>query len=144
MDGEHIHSRTNIYIPLLIQTEENTGEKVIQLETAVGAAIKHFRNAHGINVPRSRFLPVKSCSDLFVVQSDLYTLKNGVLAMDGKRFFGTVPIVKLGDHFKKVGLFHTFVLVTDAYIGFTSGLKFFAPVQVAAEHFGVGPSHRYR
>jgi UTP--glucose-1-phosphate uridylyltransferase len=35
------------------------GTPVIQLETAVGAAIKHFKNAHGINVPRSRFLPVK-------------------------------------------------------------------------------------
>jgi len=34
------------------------GQPVIQLETAVGAAIKHFKNAHGINVPRSRFLPV--------------------------------------------------------------------------------------
>lgn len=34
------------------------GTPVIQLETAVGAAIKHFKNAHGINVPRSRFLPV--------------------------------------------------------------------------------------
>jgi len=31
------------------------GQSVIQLETAAGAAIKHFRNAHGINVPRSRF-----------------------------------------------------------------------------------------
>ena len=34
------------------------GTGVIQLETAVGAAIKHFKNAHGVNVPRSRFLPV--------------------------------------------------------------------------------------
>lgn len=35
------------------------GTAVIQLETAIGAAIKHFKNAHGINVPRSRFLPVR-------------------------------------------------------------------------------------
>lgn len=34
------------------------GTAVLQLETAVGAAIKHFKNAHGVNVPRSRFLPV--------------------------------------------------------------------------------------
>ena len=32
---------------------------VLQLETAVGAAIRHFENAHGVNVPRRRFLPVK-------------------------------------------------------------------------------------
>ena len=36
----------------------DNGAKVIQLETAVGAAIKHFKGAHGINVPRTRFLPV--------------------------------------------------------------------------------------
>ncbi|KAJ1674334.1 UTP-glucose-1-phosphate uridylyltransferase [Spiromyces aspiralis] len=78
------------------------GTPVIQLETAVGAAIKHFKGAHGINVPRFRFLPVKSTSDLFLVTSDLYTLENGQLRMNPKRTFQTVPIVKLGDHFKKV------------------------------------------
>lgn len=57
------------------------GEPVIQLETAIGAAIKHFRNAAGINVPRSRFLPVKSCSDLLLIKSKLYTLEHGVLTM---------------------------------------------------------------
>lgn len=84
---------------------EDTGVKVIQLETAVGAAIKHFAGAHGVNVPRSRFLPVKSCSDLFLVQSDLYTLQHGNLIMNPKRQFGTTPLVKLGDHFKKVSQF---------------------------------------
>ncbi|KAJ3075861.1 UTP-glucose-1-phosphate uridylyltransferase [Podochytrium sp. JEL0797] len=85
-----------------IKTTEG-GEKVIQLETAVGAAIKHFQNAHGVNVPRSRFLPVKSCSDLFLITSDLYSLNHGVLNMNPQRLFQTVPIIKLGDHFKKVG-----------------------------------------
>lgn len=79
-----------------------SGLKVIQLETAVGAAIKHFKKAHGINVPRSRFLPVKNCSDLFVVQSDLYSLHDGELSMNPKRIFPTAPLVKLGDHFRKV------------------------------------------
>ena len=37
----------------------DNGQAVIQLETAIGAAIKHFKNAHGVNVPRSRFLPVR-------------------------------------------------------------------------------------
>ncbi|KAJ3197196.1 UTP-glucose-1-phosphate uridylyltransferase [Irineochytrium annulatum] len=81
------------------------GEKVIQLETAVGAAIKHFQGAHGVNVPRSRFLPVKSTSDLFLITSDLYSLNHGQLIMNPKRLFGTIPVIKLGDHFKKVGHF---------------------------------------
>ncbi|KAF9382651.1 UTP-glucose-1-phosphate uridylyltransferase [Podila verticillata] len=83
----------------------DSGEKVIQLETAVGAGIKHFHNAHGVNVPRSRFLPVKSTSDLFLVTSDLYSLNHGELSINPKRMFNTVPLVKLGDHFKKVNNF---------------------------------------
>lgn len=81
------------------------GEKVIQLETAVGAAIKHFEGAHGVNVPRSRFLPVKSTSDLFLITSDLYKLEHGKLTMNPKRLFGVSPLIKLGDHFKKVNFF---------------------------------------
>ncbi|KAH7913910.1 UTP-glucose-1-phosphate uridylyltransferase [Hygrophoropsis aurantiaca] len=78
------------------------GRPVIQLETAAGAAIKHFQNAHGINVPRSRFLPVKSCSDLLLIKSDIYSIQHGQLLMNEIRMFGTVPVVKLGDHFKKI------------------------------------------
>ena len=73
-----------------------------QLETAAGAAIKHFKNAHGINVPRSRFLPVKSCSDLLLIKSDIYSLEHGQLVINENRLFGTTPVIKLGDHFKKV------------------------------------------
>lgn len=57
----------------------------------------------GINVPRSRFLPVKKTSDLLLVMSNLYSLKNGSLVMSPQRMFETTPLVKLGDnHFAKV------------------------------------------
>merc|ERR1711939_1298858 len=88
---------------------DNKGEadlSIIQLETAVGAAIKHFKNAHGVNVPRRRFLPVKTCSDLMLVKSDLYTLKHGQLVMDPNRF-GPAPLIKLGSDFKKVSSFQS-------------------------------------
>ncbi|OJD09621.1 hypothetical protein AJ78_09010 [Emergomyces pasteurianus Ep9510] len=77
---------------------------IVQLETAVGAAIRHFKNAHGVNVPRRRFLPVKTCSDLMLVKSDLYTLQHGQLVMDPNRF-GGAPLIKLGTDFKKVSDF---------------------------------------
>uniref|UniRef100_A0A668RTF8 UTP--glucose-1-phosphate uridylyltransferase n=1 Tax=Oreochromis aureus TaxID=47969 RepID=A0A668RTF8_OREAU len=78
------------------------GLNVIQLETAVGAAIKSFNNAMGVNVPRSRFLPVKTSSDLLLVMSNLYTLDAGSLTMSKKREFLTTPHVKLGSSFTKV------------------------------------------
>lgn len=79
------------------------GVNVIQLETASGAAIKDFNNAIGINVPRSRFLPVKKTSDLLLVMSNLYELQHGSMRMNKNRMFPTTPLVKLGDeHFSKV------------------------------------------
>src|SRR5579862_389779 len=77
---------------------------IVQLETAVGAAIRHFNNAHGVNVPRKRFLPVKTCSDLLLVKSDLYSMKHGQLNIDQARF-GPAPLIKLGTDFKKVSDF---------------------------------------
>lgn len=77
---------------------------IIQLETAVGAAIRHFNKAHGVNVPRRRFLPVKTCSDLMLVKSDLYMVKHGQLQMSASRF-GDAPLIKLGSDFKKVSDF---------------------------------------
>ncbi|XP_078129293.1 UTP--glucose-1-phosphate uridylyltransferase-like isoform X1 [Sander vitreus] len=78
------------------------GLNVIQLETAVGAAIKSFNNALGVNVPRSRFLPVKTSSDLLLVMSNLYSLDAGSLTMSKKREFPSTPHVKLGSSFTKV------------------------------------------
>merc|ERR1712025_651275 len=84
----------------------NGGLNVYQLETAVGAAMKCFDNASGVNVPRSRFLPVKKTSDLLLVMSNLYSLDHGGLIMSPKRMFPSTPLVKLGDsHFKKVSAF---------------------------------------
>jgi len=83
-----------------------SGKPVIQLETAVGAAIQFFKNAHGINVPRDRFLPVKSTADLLAIQSDLYKLEHGTLIMNPARAFGGAPIVKLGPAFKDVAAYY--------------------------------------
>eukprot|EP01094_Clydonella_sp_ATCC50884_P010703 TRINITY_DN20553_c0_g1_i1.p1 TRINITY_DN20553_c0_g1~~TRINITY_DN20553_c0_g1_i1.p1 ORF type:complete len:514 (-),score=188.05 TRINITY_DN20553_c0_g1_i1:120-1559(-) len=87
---------------VIINNKELKGRPIVQLERAAGAAIQYFKNAHGINVPRSRFLPVKGTSDLFIVQSDLYKLRHGSLVRNPQRPFESVPLVKLGETFKKV------------------------------------------
>ncbi|KAI6653880.1 UTP--glucose-1-phosphate uridylyltransferase-like isoform X3 [Oopsacas minuta] len=87
-----------------MKTLEN-GLKVIQLENAIGAAIKCFDGAVGLNVPRSRFLPVKTTSDLLSLLSDLYCLESstGVIYMNPLRSFPSVPLVKLGyNHFGRL------------------------------------------
>ncbi len=56
----------------------------------------------GINVPRRRFLPVKTTSDLLLVMSNLFTLNRGNLVLNPQRLFPSVPVVKLGTSFNKV------------------------------------------
>ena len=89
---------------VIVNTKMLEGDvNVIQLETAVGAAMKCFRQSMGIKVPRSRFLPVKKTSDLFLIMSNLYELQNGILQMSPERLFQTTPLVKLGnENFMKV------------------------------------------
>jgi len=45
---------------------------VYQLESAMGAAIGIFPRAEALRVPRYRFAPVKTTSDLLVVRSDVF------------------------------------------------------------------------
>ena len=53
-----------------------------QLETAMGAAIECFAGAGAVSVPRSRFAPVKKCSDLLLLRSDAYLVSLSVRSKD--------------------------------------------------------------
>lgn len=46
--------------------------EVIQIESAMGAAISVFEGATAIEVDRARFLPVKTTDDLMLLRSDVY------------------------------------------------------------------------
>ncbi|QVT81600.1 putative uridylyltransferase [Nocardioides aquaticus] len=76
--------------------------EVVQVETAMGAAIEVFEGARLIEVGRERFVPVKTTNDLLVLRSDVYEI--------GQDFVldpvAEVPFVELdGDHYKLVGQF---------------------------------------
>ncbi|MDB6053904.1 MAG: hypothetical protein JWN25_1427, partial [Verrucomicrobiales bacterium] len=76
--------------------------KVIQLETAMGAAIGCFENAAAVLVPRSRFAPVKTTSDLLGLRSDLFqTTVDWRLELDPVRK-GIPPLLDLDDNYKMV------------------------------------------
>jgi UTP--glucose-1-phosphate uridylyltransferase len=77
---------------------------VVQLETAMGAAIDALDGAVAIRVPRTRFGPVKTTNDLLAVRSDAYVLDAGArLALDPRRQ-GMPPDVDLDTaYFKLVG-----------------------------------------
>lgn len=77
--------------------------RVVQLETAMGAAIATFDGAGALRVPRSRFLPVKTTNDLLVLRSDAYVVLDGSLRLVAER--AAAPLVDLDGHFTLVGDF---------------------------------------
>ncbi len=64
----------------------------------MGAAIECFAGADAVCVPRSRFAPVKKCSDLLLLRSDAYEVNaDNVLVLSSRCRDGVAPIVELDD-----------------------------------------------
>jgi UTP--glucose-1-phosphate uridylyltransferase len=55
-----------------VDPTDTTSTPVVQIESAMGAAIEVFEGAAVVEVDRSRFLPVKTTNDLLVLRSDVY------------------------------------------------------------------------
>jgi UTP--glucose-1-phosphate uridylyltransferase len=90
-------------LPLIVNTKrvdpvDPSSTPVVQLETAMGAAVGSIEGARALHVPRERFAPVKTTDDLLVVTSDAYELTD-----DGRMvqtLAGPAPVVTLDkDHF---------------------------------------------
>ena len=85
---------------------DNHGNKVIQLETAIGCAVAAFEKTCAIIVPRNRFLPVKACNDLLRIQSNMYGLTNKGFFVDGAQSlneYNDPPIINLSKEYQHVG-----------------------------------------
>jgi UTP--glucose-1-phosphate uridylyltransferase len=57
-----------------VDPSDSTSPRVVQIETAMGAAVEVFDGAQAIEVGRERFLPVKTTNDLLLLRSDVYTV----------------------------------------------------------------------
>lgn len=124
---------------------------VWQLETAMGAAIECFDGAMAVEVPRSRFAPVKTTSDLFALRSDAYEKRpDGSVGLVAARN-GKPPVVKLSGEYKLVdslaqlgavpSLAEAESLSIAGAVSFAEGVKIsgsasFADEQVEAGNYG--------
>jgi UTP--glucose-1-phosphate uridylyltransferase len=72
--------------------------EVIQIETAMGAAIEVFEGARTIEVGRDRFVPVKTTNDLLVLRSDVYDV-GGDYVLDPA---AEIPFVDLDPEYYKL------------------------------------------
>jgi len=107
-----------------VDPSDKGSPEVVQLETAMGAAIDVFDGARALRVPRRRFAPVKTTSDLLALRSDAYVLTEDAHVEPAEGRDGP-PVVDLDDeHYK---------LLADFEERFPAG----APSLVACERLTV-------
>lgn len=75
-----------------IDPADDKSAEVIQLESAMGAAISLFDNTICVQVDRMRFLPVKTTNDLFIMRSDRFHLTDSYEMEDGNYDFPDVDL----------------------------------------------------
>jgi UTP--glucose-1-phosphate uridylyltransferase len=114
-----------------VDPRDKKSTPVIQLESAMGAAIECFHGSVAIDVPRGRFAPVKSTGDLLALRSDAYeVLGNGQVRLHASRH-GKPPVISLSDGYKLVdslaelgvpGLIGCDSLKISGPVGFSAGV----------------------
>ncbi len=115
---------------------------VVQIESAMGAAIEIFRGAQTIEVGRERYVPVKTTNDLLVLRSDVYDI-GADFVLD--QAADVVPFVDLDGVYKLVGDFdkrfksgapslrHAESLVVDGDWTFGENVKVVGAVKLTGE-----------
>ncbi|MEJ7630565.1 MAG: UTP--glucose-1-phosphate uridylyltransferase, partial [Nocardioidaceae bacterium] len=84
-----------------VDPADRTSPRVVQIETAMGAAVEVFEGSRALEVERGRFLPVKTTNDLLALRSDVYelTADSRVRLAAGR---ADAPYVDLDPEFYKV------------------------------------------
>ncbi|XP_004500712.1 UTP--glucose-1-phosphate uridylyltransferase-like [Cicer arietinum] len=85
--------------------KENDYDQTLLQETDTGPAVQFFESVIGVSIPESRFLPLDATSDLLLLQSDLYTLREGALTRNPARTNPLNPVIDFGPEFEKIGDF---------------------------------------
>ena len=92
-------------LPLIVNRKtvdprDPSSPAVVQLESAMGAAIGSFPGARVVCVPRSRFIPVKTTDDLLLLRSDLYALAEDCVVTPQRS--GEMPYVELDSRYYRL------------------------------------------
>jgi UTP--glucose-1-phosphate uridylyltransferase len=103
-----MEERDNVLgLPMIVNRKtvdpaDSDSPAVLQLETAMGAAIDVFDGAAALRVPRTRMAPVKTTNDLLVIRSDAYVLRDDARVELAPERDGRVPYVDLDGEFFKL------------------------------------------
>jgi UTP--glucose-1-phosphate uridylyltransferase len=94
-------------LPLIINRKtvdprDSDSPAVLQLESAMGAAIGSFSGARLLLVPRNRFAPVKTTDDLLVLRSDVYSVSEDMVVAPIPERRDGLPYVELDPAYYKL------------------------------------------
>lgn len=79
-----------------LNPRDDSSAAVLQLETAMGAAVTSFEKASALRVPRARFAPVKTTDDLLGLWSDAYEITEDMhIRLSSERTIPGPPVIKL-------------------------------------------------
>ena len=115
-----------------VDPRDKRSTKVLQLETAMGAAIASFPGAGAILIPRSRFAPVKTTNDMLALMSDAYTVTDDFRMVLVPSRNGVPPTVKLDGIYKFVDQLQTLVPNGPPSLVGCAKLTVEGPVELAA------------
>jgi len=96
-----IESRGTIPLPMILNKKtldprDPKSPEIYQIETAMGSAVSLFEGATAVRVPRSRFFPVKKCSDLLLIRSDCFFMTDTYrFVLNPKRRLPNLPTISL-------------------------------------------------
>lgn len=117
-----------------VDPRDKASTKVLQLETAMGAAISSFEGAIALCIPRTRFAPVKTTNDLLALRSDAYVLTPDCRIQLADARDGVPPNIKLDGAYKFVDALETLIpngppsligcskLVIEGKVSFAAGV----------------------
>jgi len=84
-----------------LDPRDPSSPRILQLETAMGAAVELFPNAAAVRVPRSRFSPVKNTNGLLAVRSDAFELTDDArVVLRPERT--APPVIRLDERYYKM------------------------------------------
>jgi len=114
-----------------IDPRDSQSTPVLQLETAMGAAIECFDDAKAIVIPRERFAPVKTTSDLLALMSDAYETTDDYRMVLRPERHGVPPIVKLDGCYKFVDQLNSLVPDGPPSLLYCSKLEVYGKLRIA-------------
>ncbi|MFK7897085.1 MAG: UTP--glucose-1-phosphate uridylyltransferase [Myxococcota bacterium] len=114
-----------------VSPTDATSPTCYQLETAMGSAIASFPGAEAVVVPRTRFAPVKTTSDLLALWSDAYHLTEDSRIVPCDAEAARKRVIELDPRY--------FGAVADLEDRFAAG----APSLAACERLSIEGDHRF-